>query len=585
MDDLSCIRGNKEMPELQEHFDYNLYLPPYRSMINPDRCYDYRSHRYVNASNDRGSETGQSPQSSRISRYITTPLNNTRQKIMDAASDTLSIRSLRGRCGKQTTIYDLPNEILLQIFSLLKEDTPSIVMLLYVDKRINDLAKIILYEEPQITTTFRLAQFVQTINTSKKLAMLVKHLDLSQMTIGIDLTDEERQEFASSIVFGLCDGTEIGELLDRQWRPIYAGWRDFRYRFDPLYGDLASHVNCSTSFVQPDSHVFKRNPIYYASALKNDTLQTALHPLESVQSLYPQYNFIGSTRKRHRPLEVDSSSDSDARSLSRSTSYSFEEEKELGLFNSLRMFLHVTVSKVSHRQRKSKDVANEPTTDPPSKKNTQTDSAANGLYQPYGTPHPQQSQYLRQYCLSKDIPIGYLLHLVKECENLERLNLSGVSWSYDFLLGDYEYFNWQSSTGQTKPIRAYQQEYHSMLPMENQDRSASFSQYKVDKPIYWSDTMREVDFKDPELQTLTITSVWPLILKLKKLTVLEVRNCVWLNKPTLRKLVMNSHFRKRLVMIDCTNSGLSKRSQWAACRTAREWRHFFRDEARQSSTS
>lgn len=46
--------------------------------------------------------------------------------------------------------------------------------------------------------------------------------------------------------------------------------------------------------------------------------------------------------------------------------------------------------------------------------------------------HPLMNKFLLNYSTSKDIPIGYILHLINLCPNVESLNLGGLSLSTDY---------------------------------------------------------------------------------------------------------------------------------------------------------
>ncbi|GEQ68422.1 hypothetical protein JCM33374_g2090 [Metschnikowia sp. JCM 33374] len=51
---------------------------------------------------------------------------------------------------------------------------------------------------------------------------------------------------------------------------------------------------------------------------------------------------------------------------------------------------------------------------------------------PHSTAHPKTNRFLSDYASSKDIPVGYVLHLINLCPNVISLNLANVSLSADY---------------------------------------------------------------------------------------------------------------------------------------------------------
>lgn len=198
--------------EQSTSYDFNSYLPPYRSLINPSRGYDYRSHRYFDARS-----RGDSKLLSKYKSLIITPISNTTHRIRDAASDGFSIKSHRSKhsqCRPNLGILDLPQEVLIGVFQILRRtDLAGLVCSLYVCKDFYQVAKVALYEDPYITSGFRLGQFVQAINMSDDLALMVQRIDLSRIRVGVDLTEEEMVKFSSNIVFGSCGGQYDESLM------------------------------------------------------------------------------------------------------------------------------------------------------------------------------------------------------------------------------------------------------------------------------------------------------------------------------------------------------------------------------------
>lgn len=582
-------------------YDFKTHLPPYRSLINPNKAYDYTSHTYFNPTKSK----------SLLLKYGSLLVANTKQRLIPNKK-------------KQLSLGDLPDEILLLILRTLKANhPPDVVYCLYVCKHMHQLAKIVIYENPYITTTFRLSQFIQAIVMNKNLALLVRRIDLSKIQIGIELKGDEWERFASNIVFGSCGGQYDDELMFNGPRKILAGWRDFKYRFTPLWSDVMHRSSISTSFVPthklPSQFI---DPVIYSPSdfrkikgkigdfrsnrRRSSSGFSMTSSSTSINSLFSLYNGTVSAQKSQSTNEEDELNDEEAVSaesvvLSNSQSYSapidydFSLIPKPGFFNSVRTFIHATmfhhnrrVSPKSHKipmrlNHKASTISKCSTTIK-RKLGLKKQPARIELLEPFGSKHPQQSDSLKQYCFARDIPIGFILHILQECENLTSINLSGIAWTVDYQLEDYECFDWELSRGMTRRHAsiAEQHDYKSMLlNTEKSDakrkRKALLSTYNVHRPIFLSDTVREINFEDPMLQSLTISSIWPYIMRLKHLERLELRNCVWLDKSLIRLLILRGSSRNVLRTVDCKNSGPSTDSDWATIQSVDVWRKFFKE--------
>ncbi|KAG7887094.1 hypothetical protein KL936_004615 [Ogataea polymorpha] len=556
-----------------EHYELSRYLPPYRSLLNPNRTFDYRSHKYVEGSVEFKFSSlfarKKKPESNIKMKYrsLLTPLSNTRKRIMDAASDTLSVKSLRSSLSvaslrKPTNLsahhlMDLPDEILTLVISYLRDDQKSLVYLLYVNKRLNGSVKPVLYENPYVSSTYRLAQLVHTINNSKELALMIKTIDLSTINPGLEL---EENAFRFYDIFAQ-DGDDAMPFASNH-KDILAGWRDWRYRNHPLYGQqrtLTGQTYRSSRSSRPEMKDRKM------SASSNST--------------------TGSLFSKNEDCETDSS-----RTLSASPIRT--KRKKHTFRNSLKQVFKsassgtVTTFEISDWYSDLKLTKSTTSKFPPRVSDldylTQPDSLVGEKTQPYSTPHPLQNRFLSQYCYSKDIPIGYLLHIFQECENLVDVDLTGVSCSNDFEMKDYEYFNWQTSKGKIKPVPVIG--YRSLLLDTEEDQrkraeeNAMLSRFKSEKPIYWSDTQREIDWENTDCVKLESDDIWKQLNKLRNLRTIKLCSICWLEKSVIQRMVADSQSAARLEYIDCTDSGMRKSLDWAKRRTVKQWKRYFRSE-------
>ncbi|EPS38568.1 hypothetical protein H072_7688 [Dactylellina haptotyla CBS 200.50] len=118
-------------------------------------------------------------------------------------STTSSFRSRKRKYYQVACLTSMPCEILDQIFCHLGQKELHAILL--SNKYLADSAAPALYATPKFASTYRFAQFVSLITHNALLANLVRELDLSNIS------------------------AEVPEDL-----PL-AGWRDWKYRTDPLH--------------------------------------------------------------------------------------------------------------------------------------------------------------------------------------------------------------------------------------------------------------------------------------------------------------------------------------------------------------
>ncbi|EWC46005.1 hypothetical protein DRE_04798 [Drechslerella stenobrocha 248] len=118
-------------------------------------------------------------------------------------STTSSVRSRKRKYYHVPCLTSMPCEILDEVFSHLTQKDLHAVLL--CNKYLADSAAPALYAAPRFASTYRFAQFVSLITHSPPLANLVRELNLSNIA------------------------TDVPEEL-----PL-AGWRDWKYRNDPLH--------------------------------------------------------------------------------------------------------------------------------------------------------------------------------------------------------------------------------------------------------------------------------------------------------------------------------------------------------------
>lgn len=121
-------------------------------------------------------------------------------------SFTSSVLSRKRKYVSLAKLDALPAEILDEIFAYLPQQ--ALHSLLLTNTQLVDAAAIAMYRRPKFASTYRFAQFVSTVSHGKHYADMVRELDLNS--------------------FG-------GRKNDMDENKPLAGWREWKYRSEPLY--------------------------------------------------------------------------------------------------------------------------------------------------------------------------------------------------------------------------------------------------------------------------------------------------------------------------------------------------------------
>ncbi|CAR23571.1 Cos111p [Lachancea thermotolerans CBS 6340] len=360
-------------------------------------------------------------------------------------------------------IKSLPVEILaLVIRNFLKnacyEDARTLVRCLYVSRDFYEATKVVLYEAPGFTSTYRVAQFVTCLRVHPQNGLLVRHLDLSMLKNGViedqsgSFDDDEhsvgetripvrRRSTADSVLEEGDEEDDENERnsnrangeLERATTPVaddlpdiaWAGWRDWRYRFDPLYGNQllsccrtlkrvssrssSIHSNGTTGTGSASGYGLRRSHRSNSSVSSfTSSIMSSIYNSSSLSSL----NLLST----HDPVCADGSS-------------SWFNK----LFSGKRTPKQKYQNYVKARVKKSESSEAVAT---PQDENAKTcvkfSVQAITKNQPYHERHPLTNKYLLKFALSKDLPLGYIFHLVRLCPNMTLLNLANLNISSDF---------------------------------------------------------------------------------------------------------------------------------------------------------
>lgn len=317
--------------------EYNKYLPAYRSLLNPTAKYDYKTHLLVPLSQLELKtivarfQLNQLPQPFKM-KYRSLLSDVLRKalilllKVRPKFETPATLRATQSMWKRCKSFSQLPVEIQMYVFSFVA-DRDSFRTCLATSRRFYHLAKPFLYREVSFTSTYRLAQFVTSLRLNPTLGCYVVSLDLLQLKPGNYELELMRDEHEDPVQDEHADDPAAA----------LAGWRDWKYKNNPLY---------------------------------------SLHPAV--------------------PL---------TRTLSNSSA------------SNVNMHKHAKLSKY-FRRRASIPLVQHP---------------AHLCSQPSLTlSHPRINRFLTNYSASKDVPVGYVLHLINLCPNLEELNMGSL-----LLLTDY----------------------------------------------------------------------------------------------------------------------------------------------------
>ncbi|CUS24450.1 LAQU0S16e01992g1_1 [Lachancea quebecensis] len=360
-------------------------------------------------------------------------------------------------------IKSLPVEILALVISNFSqnacyEDARTLVRCLYVSKDFYEAAKIVLYEAPSFTSTYRVAQFVTCLRVHPENGLLVRHLDLSMLKNGViedqsgSFDDEEhsiigpripvrRRNTADSVLEERDEDDEENERnnnhtdgeLERATTPVaddlpdiaWAGWRDWRYRFDPLYGNQllsccrtlkrvssrssSIHSNGTTGTGSTSGYGLRRSHRSNSSVSSfTSSIMSSIYNSSSLSSL----NLLST----HDPVSADGSS-------------SWFNKLFSGKRTPKQKYQSYVKSRIKKSESSGAAVALQDESAKTSVKFSVQPSTKN---QPYHERHPLTNKYLLKFALSKDLPLGYIFHLVHLCPNMTILNLANLNISSDF---------------------------------------------------------------------------------------------------------------------------------------------------------
>lgn len=331
--------------------------------------------------------------------------NNAEYRIDPPRSSSASVHSLarsfhsrssveRHQWDKKEAALDtLPLEILDQICLYLPQQT--LLAMVQSSRYLASSAYVYLYMDPQFTSSYRFAQFVSVISHDSTLASYVKTLDLSK--IGARVKGDT----------------------------VLAGWRDWKYRSEPLYSTRGRTSSHKTSL--PHSYKFHEHSVERREARKVATSSAAL---------------------------------------------------QCGVISL----------------------------------------------------HPLQSPLLKQYTLSRDAPAGAIIHVLRACPHLKKIDISYLPLAADYRVLSRTAFQPTAFTGE----------------------------------LFVSDVPKLYNWSDSETKSVNVgKDLIDAILALTELEVLRLRKLVWVSKQIADRICRDAASKNCLSVVDLRECGMTRDVSWA----------------------
>lgn len=352
---------------MTEVVEYHKYLPSYRSLLNPNARYDYKTHLLIpltqldiNGIVSRFQKLQQSSKSKSLKmkyRSLLSDVSLKAQRIYLTKRLQLphTLAATRSLWNRYVSFTQLPVEIQALVFSYV-DDPQSYLNCMLTSRGMYQAAKPYLYRSVSFTSTYRFAQFISCLRLNSSLGLYVVNVDLSNIKSGYCETDER-------FVAGEQDEESDDGLNDLLCNTL-AGWRDWKYKNNPLY---------------------------------------ALHPAPAVP-----------LTKVHSSVSIQSQN-----SLKRLKISNYFKRRRSHPENSLAI-----PSSVSHNSH------HHPAQSHHSHSHTHL-SHLNHSHTSFST-HPKINKFLLNYAQSKDVPVGYVIHLINMCPNLESADFANLTFSTDY---------------------------------------------------------------------------------------------------------------------------------------------------------
>lgn len=564
-----CGSGGPVSPmKRKNNLSVNVFIPPYRSLINPHRGYDYITRRVINVAEYEFPIGHNSLLRKKKESKIKSLLSGTSKMIKNATNASPD------KYKSTTQFKELPSDVVKRIIGMVT-DQRDLVNCLYVNKEFHKYSKQNLYRYPKFTSSYRFAQFVHAIMNNHELPPLVEVFDLSMITTPISLTAAEKTRYQDKLVYGT---TAAMDVLNDKSRVVYAGWRDWKYRNNPQYnGSIdwrtrrSNSLSAISSLPRPHFELIDGRNHSFNSLVEMRRYKTNSSSSSSFSLLTGKGKKEGkkrsqdckALRKRSNSLpKIKDSSSRGDNSLFKALKKSFSREKSTKQKDEFRRSsVNVVGGGCSGREGTMRRRGNRGSVGV--KFGGKSVEVVSARVVPFEKPHPRMNDMLKQYCFHRDVPIGYVMHVLMECRQLREINFNHVLLSTDYEMKDYSSFNHATGKGTTmyasygkKPVRL-----------------------NASRPIFWSDTDRDTNINDGKfiegfIESVPFRDVWRCFLEQENIERLFLERLKPIEQSTINEFLFHSRFRERLQMLSCYKSGMVRREEWNVLKEAQEWREY-----------
>ncbi|CEP61926.1 Cos111p LALA0_S04e03796g [Lachancea lanzarotensis] len=526
-------------------------------------------------------------------------------------------------------INSLPVEILSMIVEKFTqgacfEDPKTLVRCLYVNKNFCEATRIELYKSPTFTSTYRVAQFVTSLRVHPNNGLHVRHLDLSTLKNGLldgqrnhfeqyrsseeervparrrssarDVLEEADEDHDSDTEPGGTAVERSDTVLDEDLPDIaLAGWRDWRFRFDPLYGNqLLSCYNVLRKVSsRPSSiHSAGASSTTGASATRRSHRSNSSVTSFTTSIMSPFYNSPSLSSLSLIPTSESNNGNGSGKWFNKlfGTKKSPKEQYE-----------KYVETNFKNRSQSSADAVREETNKGSVKFSVET----NLKDQPFHDRHPMTNKFLLKYALSKDVPLGYLFHIVNHCPNIITMNLADLNISTDFQLHprDSRKRHLATSLIQDQQVRAIEEDTpwgRDLEPQYFTDSAKGHGHYASPYSAKFKE-LEELHFVSPyamageawisshypppidertkirgqrsrsqrqhdySLTKLEVRTLFQLMYdKLPYLRTLHMDNVVWCNQRDVKEFVFSLLERNPLLEVFFSHAGMGRNLSWAS---------------------
>lgn len=449
---------------INQSIDYHQHLPSYRSLLNPSVKYDYQIHRFVPLSqNDLNSWSRLlkdqdnhnltfdkiKSKSKRASNGIKMKYRSMLEDVSRSIRLTSIISNPSIKFHFQSKLIDLPPDILKIIFEYIN-DLPSYKACLLTCKQFYCLAKPWYYHDIKLDSTYRVAQLISYLRLNNQIGNYIKKIDLSGLKSGeIDLIDD-------------IDNQEIHNFDNNQ---NYNNNNNHNHNYNHNHNNI-NNININTNNTTTTT-----NTTNNITTINNNTNYNPNFNPNHNNHINNNYNTNNNNNNNNNPtnnIDVDrfeSEIDDfnvDEQVLAGWRDWKFlknplysihmNNSSQINKMNSIHSVKsnssssHMSsaslkskfysLTRRKKRRRKNNDVQI------PTKSfayNHQNHNESRDF-----STHPFMNKYLLNYSTSKDLPVGYILHLINLCPNLIQLNLANLSLSSDYQVNPKMIYKYQT---------------------------------------------------------------------------------------------------------------------------------------------